>query len=118
VPDYLVFFVVDPVDDELASSLRALVHALADEHPWTDRPPGWFDDPAARPSQRTAGAFLRVDGAAARDDVEAMWATALAASATLDVSIEVQWREEILGQVRAGVPDLGLATRMNAIAPH
>jgi hypothetical protein len=116
VPEYLVFFVADPVDDALARDLRALVRALGTEHDWSGRPPGWFDDPSAPPEQRTAGAFLRVDDAPVRTDVTALWAAAVAASATFGVTVELQWREEILGRVRAGIADLGLAGRMDAIA--
>jgi hypothetical protein len=116
VPAYLVFFVADPVDDALARDLRALVRAVGAEHDWSGRPPGWFDDPQAPPAERTAGAFLRVDSEPAAADVAAVWAAAVAASATFDVAVELQWREEILGRVHGGVAEAGLAERMGAIA--
>ena len=116
---YLVFFVTDPVDDELAKALRERLRARAGAWAWAAGPPGFFDDPAAEhEGQRTTGAYLRVEDEAGpdRDDVAAMWDWVLSASAELMVTMEVQWREVPLGRVREGRPDEGLEAALGGIA--
>jgi len=108
VGGYLVFFVSDPVDDSLAAEVRGEVAALARRRAWSARSPGFFDDPEPEPgSARTTGGFLRLDGPAA-DDVAALFDAVVGLSARLEVACELQWREAILGHVRAGVADPGL----------
>lgn len=116
---YLVIFVTDPVDDELASSLRDRLRARSGAWAWAASPPGFFDDPAAEHGgERTTGAYLRVEDAAGpdRDDVAAMWDWVITASAELMVTMEVQWREVPLGRVREGRPDVGLEAAVLGIS--
>jgi hypothetical protein len=117
VPDYLVFFVTDPVDDALAAEIRARVRAVAGARAWRDSPPGFFDDPApAADSPRTTGGYLRVEtGAADGDDARSFCAAVQAFSGELGLAVELQWRETLLGRVRAGVPDDGLEDQLAAV---
>ena len=56
----LVFFVSDPVDDELAAAVRARVAALRHVRAWSCPAPGFVDDPAAEdPATRTTGGYVR-----------------------------------------------------------
>ena len=117
VREYLVFFVTDPVDDELAEHVRARVQMLAGSRGWRDRPPGYFDEPEPAPeSPRTTGGFLRVEDATADgDDARAFCAAIQAFSAEFGVDVELQWREVVLGRVRGGVPDDGLEDKLAAV---
>jgi hypothetical protein len=110
VPDYLVFFIADPVDDALAEHVRTRVRMLAGRRAWRDQPPGYFDEPEpAAGSPRTTGGFLRVSQPTADgDDARAFCAAVQAFSAEFEIDVELQWRERVLGRVRAGVPDDGL----------
>ncbi len=91
--DYLVFFVADPVDDDLATAVRKRVRATAGA--------GWFDD-SARPAERTAGGYVRVD--APEDEMgRALLQAASDVSALHGVVVEVQWREEVIGHIEAGI---------------
>jgi hypothetical protein len=114
VSDYLVFFVVDEVDDALADEVRARVRAVAGSRGWSGNPPGFFDDPSPAPgSPRTTGGYLRVDtGAADGGDARAFCAAVQAFSSEFEIDLELQWREVVLGRVRAGVPDDGLEERL------
>ena len=116
---YLVIFVTEPVDDDLAGALRDRLRARAGAWAWAASPPGFFDDPAAEHAgQRTTGAYLRVEDGAAPDpdDVTAMWDWVLSASSELMVTMEVQWREVPLGRVHSGRPDDGLEAAVLGIA--
>jgi hypothetical protein len=117
VPDYLVFFVVDAVDDELAREIRARVRALSGSRAWRDHPPGFFDDPSPAPeSPRTTGGYLRVEATTADgDDARAFCAAVQAFSSEFAVDVELQWREIVLGRVRGGVPDDGLEEQLAAV---
>ena len=95
--DYLVFFVADPVDDDLAAAVRKRVRATAGA--------GWFDDltprrpPSAPPAATSAWVRPRTSWArrccqAARD-----------VSALHGVRVEVQWSEEIVGHIEGGTFD-------------
>jgi hypothetical protein len=110
VPEYLVFFVADPVDDDLAEQVRGRMRMLAGSCEWRDQPPGFFDDPEPAPdSPRTTGGFLRIEADTADgDDARAFCAAMQAFSSEFAVDVELQWRERILGRVRGGVPDDGL----------
>ncbi len=92
--DYLVFFVADPVDDDLAAVVRKRVRATAGA--------GWFDDAdAATPAERTAGGYVRV--AAPEDELgQALLTAARDVSALHGVRVEVQWREEVVGHIEGG----------------
>lgn len=117
VPEYLVFFVTSDVDDALAEHVRARTRMVAGARAWTGQPPGHFDEPEPAPgSLRTTGAFLRVEaGTADGDDVRAFCAAVQAFSSEFAVDVELQWRERILGRVRAGVPDDGLEEQLAAV---
>jgi hypothetical protein len=117
VPDYLVFFVTSEVDDALADQVRDRTRMLAGTRAWRDQPPGYFDEPEPAPgSPRTTGAFLRVeDDHADGDDARAFCAAVQAFSSEFEVDVELQWRERILGRVRAGVPDDGLEEGLAAV---
>lgn len=110
---YFVFFVIDAVDDELANEIRSRVRALARSRAWTNEP-GFFDDPAAEhDGRRTTGGYLRVEAEQADgDDVRALCRAIQALSSEFEVDIEMQWRETVLGRIRAGVPDEGLEQRL------
>ena len=92
--DPLVFFVAGPVDDDLAAAVRKRVRATAGA--------GWFDDPdAARPAERTAGGYVRVERP------RTSWgrrccSSGRRASAPHGVVVEVQWREEVVGHIEGG----------------
>jgi hypothetical protein len=117
MPGFLVFFIVDDVDDAIAGQVRQRVRALAASRPWRDQPPGFFDDPEPAPgSPRTTGGYLRVDAHTADgDDARAVCAAVQAFSGEFEVDIELQWREQVLGRVRAGVPDDGLEEQLAAV---
>jgi hypothetical protein len=118
VPDYLVFFVTDAIDDGLAERVHTVVRTLAGTRRWRDNPPGFFDDAAPAPdSPRTTGGYLRVDAEPADgDDARAFCAAVQALSAELLVDVELQWREVVLGRLRSGVPDDGLEEQLAAVA--
>ena len=113
---YFVFFVVDEVDDDLAAAVRGRVRMLAGSRAWLNEP-GFFDDPAAaHDGVRTTGGFLRVEAEVADgDDVRAFCGAIQALSAEYEVDVELQWREAVLGRVRAGVPDDGLEEKLSAV---
>lgn len=117
MPEYLVFFVASGVDDALAEHVRERTRMLAGGRAWRDQPPGSFDEPEPAPgSPRTTGAFLRVEGGTADgDDARAFCAAVQAFSSEFEVDVELQWREQILGRVRAGVPDDGLEEGLAAV---
>jgi hypothetical protein len=117
VPEYLVFFVTDPVDDDLAEQVRARVRMLAGSRAWRDQPPGFFDDPEPAPgSPRTTGGFLRIEADTADgDDARAFCAALQAFSGEFAIDVELQWREKVLGRVRAGVPDDGLEEQLGTV---
>jgi hypothetical protein len=118
VPRYFVFFVTDPVDDGLAAEVQRRIRMVAAARAWSEHPPGFFDEPEPQPgSPRTTGGFLRVDGEAADgDDLRALCASVQAMSRDLEVDVELQWCEAVLGRVRAGVPDEGLEEGLSAAA--
>ena len=93
------------------------MRALAASRPWRDRPPGFFDDPEPAPgSPRTTGGYLRVDAETADgDDARALCAAVQALSGEFELEVELQWREGVLGRVRAGVPDDGLEEHLAAV---
>lgn len=117
VPDYLVFFVTDVVDDHLADEVRRRIQLLAGSREWRDSAPGFFDDPAPAPgSPRTTGGYLRIpDAHADEDEARAFCAAVQAFSTDAEVDVELQWRELILGRVRAGVPDDGLEEALREV---
>ncbi len=115
--DYLVFFITGPVDDELSEHVRTRMQLLGGSRAWRDQPPGYFDDPEPSPaSPRTTGGFLRIEHAPADgDDVRAFCAAVQAFSAEFMADVELQWREVVLGRVRAGVPDDGLEEQLAGV---
>ena len=102
-PPYLVFFSRDPVDDELADAIVAAVRAAVSARSWAGHAPRWFDDPDAPDAERTTGGYVRVDDLAG-DDAAALLVAARRLSAELEIVVEVQWRERVLGQIAAGAP--------------
>lgn len=114
--EYLVFFVTDPVDDDLAGHVQSRLRMLSGSRAWRDLP-GFFDDPAPAPeSPRTVGGYLRVDaGAADGDGARAFCAAVQAFSSEFAVDVELQWHEAVLGRVRAGVPDDGLEEQLAGV---
>jgi hypothetical protein len=95
---YLVLFVADPADDGHADALREVARAVAGA--------GFFDDPAGG-SQRTVGAYARVDGLHT-DTAQALIGWVAQVSERLAVRVEVQFREQILGHLEAGRADEAL----------
>ena len=101
-PPYLVFFVRDEVDDDIAGAVCGAVRSLASSRAWPGTAPGWFDDPdAPQAADRTTGCYLRVEDLAS-DEAAAVLAAARQLSAELEIVLEVQWRERTLGELRAG----------------
>ncbi len=107
MPGFLVFFVTDAVDDELAGVIRRQIRALAGSRNWVGRAPGFFDDPDPGEGLRTTGGYLRVE-APAPDDAGALFSAVRMFSAEHQVTVELQWQERILGHIRAGTADPGL----------
>lgn len=103
---YLVLFVADPADDGHADALRDAARAVDGA--------GFFDDPAGG-EQRTVGTYLRVERL---DDERARaligWVARV--SEVLAARVEVQFREEVLGQLVAGRPDARLHAVLAAAA--
>lgn len=115
MPDYLVAFVADAVDDALAATVRDRVRELAGARAWEVAPPGFFDDPEAPdPAQRTMGTYLR--SPFTQDEIAALAGLVRAVSAEHAVTFEVQLAEEVLGHVSAGVADAGLQRSLPAFA--
>ena len=101
---YLVLFVADPAEDVHANALRELARGL--------KGAGFFDDPELG-GQRTTGTYLRTESL---DEPVALELIARVAelSNALDVRIEVQHAEVILGHLVCGVPDEKLAAALGA----
>ena len=95
MPDsaYLVFFVRDPVDDALADAVVGRLRAVSGA--------GWFDDPGADSgAERTTGGYVRA--APSEPTGAALLDAARDLSASHGVAVEVQWREEAVGQLVGG----------------
>lgn len=115
--EYLVFFLTGEVDDELAVQVADRVRDLASGRAWAEHAPGFIDSAEdGEGAERTTGGYLRLGGAPARGDVEAIWALVLTLSRELGVGVEIQYAEEVLGRVHLGEPEEGLAEVMGAIA--
>ena len=84
-----MFFVRDPVDDALAEAVVGRLRGVAGA--------GWFDDPG---DERTTGGYVRA--APSSPGGLALLEVAREVSESHGVAVEVQWREEIVGLVRAG----------------
>ena len=109
-----MFFVAGAVDDEVARAVRDRVTSLARGHAWPGHSPGFFDEPHPGESHtRTTGGYLRSPDVAG---VQRLWDTVLETSMALEVTLELQWREAILGHVRSGRPDPGLREAVLATA--
>ena len=100
---YLVLFVADPADDGHADALREAARGVPQA--------GFFDDPAGG-DERTVGAYLRADRLAAG---HALLEAVAAVSFALAARIEVQFREEVVGQFVDGIPDAALARALRDI---
>ena len=107
MPGFLVFFVTDAVDDELAHALRSRIRAVAWDRPWEAHAPGFFDDPDPGGGIRTTGGYLRIESPV-QSDALALLRVAAAVSEDHAVTVELQWQERIIGHVRSGEPDPGL----------
>jgi hypothetical protein len=100
---YLVAFVADPAEDHHADALRELARSLDGA--------GFFDDPAGG-DERTVGTYARVD--ALTDELaQALIGHVGELSRHLEVRIEVQFDEAILGHLVAGVPDPALVAALD-----
>jgi hypothetical protein len=94
VGGYLVFFARDPVDDALAQGILDRIRTCPGA--------GWFDDPGAgSPAERTTGGYVKVAGpdeplALALRDVARL------VSAELELLVELQFREQVLGHLDRG----------------
>ena len=111
-PPYLVFFSRDPVDDELADAIVASVRAAVAARTWAGRAPGWFDDPDAPDAERTTGGYVHVEDLAG-EDAAALLGAARRLSAELEIVVEVQFRERVLGAITAGAPGGALAALLS-----
>jgi hypothetical protein len=91
---YLVFFVRDPVDDALATSVTDRLRGCPGA--------GWFDDPGAESAaERTTGGYVRVEDPSEPLGLELL-DVARTLSADLSVAVEVQWREAVHARIDAG----------------
>lgn len=106
-PSYLVLFVADEADDTHASAMRELATGL--------KGAGFFDDPELG-GERTIGTFMRTDSIGEPAALELI-ARVAELSGELELRIEVQHREEILGHLESGRPDAKLAAALGFGAP-
>jgi hypothetical protein len=104
-PSYLVLFVADPAEDSHAAALRELARGL--------KGAGFFDDPELG-GERTIGTFMRTE---TLEDPTALELIARVAelSGELQLRIEVQHREVILGHLESGRADAKLVAALGAI---
>jgi hypothetical protein len=102
VPGYLVLFVADPASDEHAAALREVARGL--------KGAGFFDDPELG-GERTTGTFMRTETIADPAALELI-ARVAELSGELELRIEVQHREVILGHLESGRPDEKLAAAL------
>lgn len=94
VGGYLVFFARDPVDDALAQGILDRIRAVPDV--------GWFDDPGAgSAAERTTGGYVKVAHLDA-PLAHGLRSVAQAVSADLELRVELQWREAVLGVYERG----------------
>jgi len=106
-PSYLVLFVADPADDSHAAALRELACGL--------KGAGFFDDPELG-GERTTGTFMRTETLENPAALELI-ARVAELSGALELRIEVQHREVILGHLECGRPDASLAAALGAVGP-
>jgi hypothetical protein len=106
-PSYLVLFVADRAEDSHAAALRELARGL--------KGAGFFDDPELG-GERTMGTFMRTDTIGDPAALELI-ARMAELSGELELRIEVQHREEILGHLESGRPDAKLAAALGFGAP-
>jgi hypothetical protein len=106
-PSYLVLFVADQADDGHAAALRELARGL--------KGAGFFDDPECG-GERTTGTFMRTETLGDPAALELI-ARVAELSGELDVRIEVQLREKILGHLESGRPDAQLAAALGFDEP-
>ena len=102
MPSYLVLFVADQAEDSHATALRELATGL--------KGAGFFDDPELG-GERTIGTFMRTETLGEPAALELI-ARVAELSGELDLRIEVQHREEILGHLVSGRPDPKLASAL------
>jgi hypothetical protein len=104
MPDaYLVLFVADPADDDHATALRGVARGVPGA--------GFFDDPDGGP-ERTVGTYLKVDEIA--DGIALIRAVATISRA-LQLRLEVQHAERILGFLESGRPDAALRAELGPL---
>jgi hypothetical protein len=99
---YLVAVVADRADDAHADALRELARELDGA--------GFFDDPAGG-EERTVGAYANVE--ALTDELaRALLGHVGELSGRLELRIEVQFDEAVLGHLVSGVPDPALTAAL------
>jgi hypothetical protein len=104
-PGFLVFFVTDAVDDELASAVRTRIRAAAGDRPWVQHAPGFFDDPDPGGGVRTTGGYLRIESPC---ETDALALLGVATDVAEDHAVHrraASGRSACLGHVRAGDAD-------------
>jgi hypothetical protein len=106
-PSYLVLFVADRAEDSHAAALRELASGL--------KGAGFFDDPELG-GERTTGTFMRTETLAEPAALELI-ARVAELSGELELRIEVQHREVILGHLERGRPDEKLAAALGFAQP-
>ena len=110
-----MYFVADDVDDAVAARVASRVRVLAARRSWRTGLPGFFDSEPDEDGVRTTGGYVQVTEDVIPEDVIAVWEEIVELSVELRASVEVQYREEVLGHVRAGEPDDGLPAAVLAI---
>lgn len=109
---YLVLFIADPAGDEHAEAVRACVREAVAARTWPGNQPGWFDGAGDEEgTERTVGAYLRLDGIQDPEGPPVLVAAMARVSASLDVRVEVQVLERPVGALVGGEPDEALAAR-------
>ena len=106
-PSYLVLFVADQADDSHAAAMRELATGL--------KGAGFFDDPELG-GERTTGTFMRTETLGDPAALELI-ARVAELSGRLEIRVEVQHREVILGHLVCGRPDAKLAAALGFGAP-
>ena len=114
---FLVYFLTDEVDDAIARRVANRVRVLASRRTWKSELPGFLDSAEEGDgAERTTGAYVKLTEDYMPEDVLAFWEEIVGVSAELGCSVEVQYREEVLGRVHAGEPEEGLPAAVLAIA--
>ena len=112
-----MYFLTGEVDDAVAERVADRVRVLASRRTWKSDLPGFFDSAEdGEGAERTTGGYVKLGDEYLPEDVLAVWEEIVGLSSELACSVEVQYREQVLGRVHAGEPEEGLPAAVLAIA--